>query len=85
VDLLSTLSEFSTAEGFRTWKASYEIRRPGNHIFYVEPAPYWEPAEGKYIIHYAKTAINAFEMEEGWDVPVGLRAEIIPLTRPYGI
>lgn len=84
VDLLSALSEFSTAEGFRAWEASYEIRRPGDHIFYVEPAPYWEPAEGKYIIHYAKSVVNAFGMEEGWNVPVGLRAEIVPLTRPYG-
>ncbi|MBP8673371.1 MAG: DUF4198 domain-containing protein [Synergistales bacterium] len=84
-DLLPTLSEFSPAEGFKAWKASYEIRRPGDHIFYVEPTPYWEPAEGKYIIHYAKTVVNAFGMEEGWNARLDLRAEIIPLTRPYGL
>ncbi|HAF51129.1 MAG: Nickel transport complex, NikM subunit, transmembrane [Synergistales bacterium 54_24] len=84
-NLLPTLSEFSPAEGFKAWKTSYEIRRPGDHIFYVEPTPYWEPAEGKYIIHYAKSVVNAFGMEEGWDAPVDLRAEILPLTRPYGL
>ena len=29
--------------------------------------------------------VNAFGAEEGWDETVGLPAEIIPLTRPYGI
>jgi len=24
-------------------------------------------------------------MEEGWDQPLGLKAEILPLTRPYGL
>lgn len=84
-DLLPTLREFAPAEGLKAWETTYEVRRPGDHIFFVEPVPYWEPAEGKYIIHYTKTVVNAFGMEEGWDEPAGLRAEVLPLTRPYGL
>jgi len=29
--------------------------------------------------------VNALGMEEGWDQEIGLKTEIIPLTRPYGL
>ncbi len=67
------------------WDFEYSVHKPGDHVFYVEPQPYWEPAEDCYIIHYTKVAVNAFAMEEGWNEPVGLRGEIVPLTRPYGL
>ncbi|MDY7036372.1 MAG: DUF4198 domain-containing protein, partial [Thermodesulfobacteriota bacterium] len=51
----------------------------------LEPKPYWEPAEDCFIIHYTKTIIAAFGGEEGWDEPVGLKTEIVPLTRPFGL
>ncbi len=89
-DLLATLSE---AKGkapeqdrdFTAWRTTYQIKRPGDYTFYVEPAPYWEPAEDLFIIHYTKVCVNALGLEEGWDQPVGLETEIIPLTRPYGL
>ena len=83
-DLMNTLKE-KKAEGFSTWKTEFQIKRPGDHIFYVEPEPYWEPAEGCFIVHYTKAVVNAFGMEEGWDEEIGLKTEIIPLTRPYGL
>lgn len=67
------------------FKAAYSLRRPGDHIFYVEPKPYWEPAEESFIVHYTKVVVNAFGLEEGWDEEVGLKTEIVPLTRPYGL
>jgi cobalt/nickel transport protein len=72
-------------KGFTTWKTTYRVKSPGDMIFYVEPAPYWEPAEESFIIHYTKVVVNAFGLEEGWDAEVGLPVEIIPLTRPYGL
>jgi len=39
----------------------------------------------RYILHYTKTIVAAFGDEEGWDRPVGLKTEIIPLTRPFGL
>lgn len=67
------------------WKTEFKITRPGDYTFFVEPTPYWEPAEEKYIIHYTKVCVNAFGLEAGWDKPVGLETEIIPFTRPYGL
>lgn len=84
IDLLSTLKE-KKVEGFSTWEAEYEVKRPGDHIFYVEPSPYWEPAEESYIVHYTKVIVNAFGLEDSWDAEVGLKTEIVPLTRPYGL
>lgn len=84
IDLTSTLAE-KKVKGFSTWQAVYDIKRPGDYVFYVEPDPYWEPAEGSYIVHYTKVVVNAFGMEEGWDEEVGLRTEIVPLSRPYGL
>lgn len=89
-DLLNTLQ---SAQGkgpdqdrtFEFWKTTYTIKRPGDYTFFVEPAPYWEPAEDKFIVHYTKVCVDALGLEEGWDTPVGLETEIIPLTRPYGL
>lgn len=83
VSLRKTLKE-KKVKGFSTWEATYRIIRPGDYTFYVEPKPYWEPAEDCYIIHYTKVCVNALGLEEGWENEVGLETEIIPLTRPYG-
>jgi len=89
-DLLPTAVETSgkggdQKKGFTAWKVEYTIKRPGDYIFYMEPEPYWEPAEDSFIVHYTKVCVNALGKEEGWDVPVGLETEIIPKTRPYGL
>jgi len=88
-DLLSSLSPKKTedhnGEKRDTFVASYTFKQPGDHVFYVEPAPYWEPSEETFIVHYTKVVVNAFGMEQGWDAEVGLKTEIVPLTRPYGL
>jgi len=83
-ELLNTLKE-KKINDCSTWETDYRIKQPGDHIFYVEPKPYWEPAEDCFIIHYTKVIVNAFGLEEGWDEEVGLKTEIVPLTRPYGL
>lgn len=82
-DLKGSLSE-AKFFGHKSWKASYSLQKPGVYQFAFEPAPYFEPAEDKYIVHYTKTIIPAFGEEEGWDEAVGLPTEIVPLTRPFG-
>jgi cobalt/nickel transport protein len=67
------------------WQTEYKVKRPGDYTFYMEPAPYWEPAEDLFIVHYTKVCVNALGLEQGWDDPVGLETEIVPLTRPYGL
>ncbi len=83
-DLLDTLKPVKR-DGCTTYTGEYTIARPGDHVFYLEPAPYWEPAEEKMIVHYTKVVVNAMGMEAGWDESVGFPVEIEPLVRPYGL
>ena len=69
----------------KAWRTDYAIRRPGAHIFVMEPRPYWEPAEDAFIVHYTKTVVAAFGDDEGWDAEIGLKTEIVPLSRPFGL
>lgn len=83
-DLTSVLRKREVS-GKSAYTASYKVKRPGDHVFYIAPAPYWEPAEEKMIIHYTKVVVDAFGGEDGWDAMVGFPVEIKPLVRPYGL
>ena len=84
VDLTSSLTQ-KTVDGASGWTLAHEMAEPGVAIFYVEPEPYFEPAENKQIVHYAKVIVDGFASGEGWDALVGLPVEIRPLTRPTGL
>ena len=62
----------SSIGGMTGYSAEYSLQVPGDHTFFIEPAPYWEPSESKMIIHYTKVVVNGFGLEQGWDEPVGL-------------
>ncbi len=83
-DLLGDLKE-TKVMGHMAWQVDYIIRRPGGYAFYMEPKPYWEPAEDCFIIHYTKTVVTAFGDDEGWDEEIGLKTEIVPLAKPFGL
>lgn len=83
-DLMPTLVERDFA-GKTAWRGRAELKEPGAAIFFVAPKPYWEPAESRYIVHYAKVVVDGFASGEGWDAMVGLPVEIQPLTRPTGL
>lgn len=71
--------------GKTTYEAEVELERPGDHVFYFQPAPYWEAAEETLIVHYTKVVVNFAGVEKGWDAMVGFPVEIQPLARPYGL
>ncbi len=83
-DLLNGLQK-SVGLGSTVWKASYKIKRPGSYTFFMEPEPYWEASEDCFIIHYTKTTIAAFGDDEGWGAEVGLKTEIVALSKPFGL
>ncbi|GAA3921606.1 DUF4198 domain-containing protein [Litoribacillus peritrichatus] len=83
-NLMSALTPYQVND-VTAYKAEYKFKKPGDYIFYIEPAPYWEPAEGVMIVHYTKVVVDAYGSEEGWDTMVGLPVEIEPLVRPYGL
>lgn len=82
-DLLTRLQSNPATE--KQWQFEYNVTEPGDLQFYVEPEPYWEPTEGKMIIHYAKVVVDGFSDFNGWDSSLGLPVEIEPLTRPYSL
>ena len=82
-DLLETLMPTKVMD-HAAWQTNYRFKRPGVYSFVMVPKPYWEPAEDLSIIHYTKTVVAVFGAEEGWDEPLGLPTEIVPLLRPFG-
>lgn len=83
-NLLGSLHK-SQVMGHTAWKTNYKLKRPGVYMFFMEPQPYWEPAEDAFIIHYTKTVVTAFGDDEGWDEEIGLKTEIVPLSKPFGL
>lgn len=83
-DLLGKLNE-TRVMGHLAWEVEYRISRPGVYVFYMEPYPYWEPAEDCFITHFTKTVVTAFGDDEDWDQEIGLETEIVPLSKPFGL
>ena len=83
-DLTASLVE-RRVDGRTAWGAAAELTEPGAAVFFVAPKPYWEPAEGKFIVHYAKVVVDSYASGEGWDAMIGLPVEIEPLVRPTGL
>lgn len=83
-DLTASLVQ-RTVDGEPAWTAKEDLIEPGAAVFFVEPQPYWEPAEGKFIVHYAKVVVDSYASGEGWDAMVGFPVEIDPLVRPTGL
>ena len=71
--------------GHTAWKTLFTVKRPGVYTFCMIPKPYWEPAEDHYIQHCTKTIVAAFGSNEGWDKELGVKTEIVPLSKPYGL
>ncbi len=67
------------------YTGSITINKPGIYRIFVNSSPYFESSEGKYIQQMAKVIISALGIEEGWDEPIGLKVEIIPLVKPFGL
>jgi len=88
-DLMSSLKavKINDVDGgkFDGYKVNYKIKRPGDQIFYLQSKAYRGDGDESFVVHYTKVIVNAFGMEEGWDKELGLKTEIMPLTRPYGL
>ena len=82
--LLNALNE-TKVMGQKAWQTDYSIKRPGVYSFCMIPKPYWEPAEDCYIVHYTKTIVAAFGGDDGWDEELGLKTEIVPLSKPFAL
>jgi len=68
----------------RAFEAEIPVRRNGDYVFVLTPAPYHEEGEG-YIQQFTKTIVNRGGAPTDWKEPVGLPAEILPLVKPYAL
>lgn len=82
-DLLGTLKQ-TKVMGHTAWETTFTPRAPGLYAFVFDPVPYKEDAENNYIRHITKVVIDGFGEGENWNQPLGLKTEIVPLTRPFG-
>lgn len=75
----------STKFNHKAWTSSYEAKFPSVYTFFVEPKPYFEKSEGKFIKHIPKLIVSAYGMENNWDKALGLKYEIIPMVKPFAL
>ena len=83
-ELVDQLTE-TTVMDEAAFAASYDLDRPGTYVFALTPQAYWEPEEDAFITHYTKTYVSAYGDDEGWDTELGLKTEIVPLSKPFAL
>lgn len=83
-DLMASLKELKDGQN-SYWQGEFDAKEPAMYVFYADPQGYFEPSEEKFIRHITKSVVNAYGYGDGWSEPVGLKAEIVPLTRPYAL
>jgi len=87
-DLKDTLKEITfkgNHNSAHAYASKYKARRMGDHILVMKPAPYYEGNEDIYIQQITKSIINVAGTPTDWDSEIGLKTEIVPLTKPYAI
>lgn len=87
-DLKSTLKPITfkgTHNSGAAFTSQYKARKMGDHILVMKPAPYYEANEDAYIQQITKSIVNVAGTPTDWDAELGLKAEIVPLTKPYAI
>lgn len=87
-DLLDTVTSSQWTSASNTgasYEANYRLRGMGDYVFIYEMAPYFEASEELYIQQIAKTVVNVASLPTDWHQELGLKAEIVPLTKPYAI
>jgi len=87
-DLSGTLSPISfegVDNAARAYAATVPLKRSGDYVFVVEPAPYYEGSEDIYIQQITKSFVNRGGVPTGWHEPLGLAAEIVPMKKPTNV
>lgn len=83
-DLLGDVEEIRYQDK-RAWGANVALEKPGLYQFILEARPWWDEARQLYRRHLAKTEVPVRGVDRGWHLPAGLRFEIVPLSRPFGL
>lgn len=69
----------------QAFEAVAPVKRNGDYIFALVPAPYYEQSEDIYIQQITKSYVNKGGVPTDWAEPVGLPTEILPLNKPTNV
>lgn len=83
-DLLGDLEEIRYLDS-RAWGVNVAIGKPGLYHFMIETRPRWSESRQRYEQEFVKATVPVYGESRGWDVPCGLRLEVVPHTRPFGL
>lgn len=78
-----SLTDQESGQARRAHEIEYQAKAPGDYYLCLEAQPYFIPEEKLFWQDYAKEPWHVMA-QKGWDQPVGLEVELVPLTRPYG-
>ncbi|MGM0623815.1 MAG: DUF4198 domain-containing protein [Campylobacterota bacterium] len=84
-DSLKPISFKGNTNVGKGYSFTYPARRMGDHVMVLTPTPYYEKNEDVYIQQITKTMVNVAGLPTDWDADLGLKAEIVPLTKPYAL
>ncbi|MBK5934477.1 cobalt/nickel transport protein [Rhodovulum imhoffii] len=69
----------------QAYEVTLPVKRNGDYILGVVPTPYYEGSEDIYIQQFTKSFLNKGGIPTGWNDPLGLPAEIVPLNKPTNV
>ena len=85
MDQLKPITFHGAHNESKAFETSVKVRRNGDYIFTLVPAPYYEKGEDIYIQQITKSYINKGGMPTGWNEAQGLATEIVPLNKPTNV
>ena len=83
-ELLGELEEIRYL-GKKAWAAHVSLENPGLYQLMTETRPRWDEERRIFEQQFIKTILPVYGLERGWDHPAGIKFEILPLTRPFGL
>ena len=83
--MLKPITFHGASNESKAFEAPVKIRRNGDYIFALTPAPYYEKSEDIYIQQITKSYLNKGGIPSGWEEPLGLPTEIVPLNKPTNV
>ncbi|MFC1736349.1 DUF4198 domain-containing protein [Candidatus Hydrogenedentota bacterium] len=69
---------------YRAFSLSYRPKERGDHIIAMKAALVYDREQEVYLQDYAKSIFHVQD-KLAWDRNVGMKLELVPLTRPYGL
>lgn len=78
-----SLPDLASGQTRKGYEVEFTPGAPGDYYLCLEAQPYFIPEEKVFWQDYVKEVWHVMA-QKGWDKPVGLEVELLPLTRPYG-